>query len=469
LRLCPGYIRDKGESVQAEIVTEAVSKSTNCIFAMRKDGQLVFGNRLFYELQGWDQKENIATHSIFELNNPWFNGKRWYDIIEQVSNKQVINFILNKPTDEQGAMQTFDCTSYLLQDSTHTDLIWTFGKEITERIHYEQQAKELNQIMSTVLNNIPIFISVKDVSNDLRYIFSNKNGGDFRSGMTSQIIGKTDYELYPLEQAAAIRAEDIKVLKNEGESRRIIEDQDQQGNPQIIDQLRIYIKDDFRPLLITIEQDITKTKLLENELIVAKERAIESDKLKSAFIANMSHEIRTPLNAIVGFSKIIAETENAEERASYYKIVESNNERLLGLINEILDLSKIESGIMTFESTPVKLKDFAEDIIHTMSIKCAEGVKLIYESPDDDQVIMCDRNRLYQVLFNLISNAAKFTTKGSITFGFQKSDNSIEFYVKDTGKGIPPDKLDKIFDRFVKADNFYPRNRTGPFDMPFHY
>jgi signal transduction histidine kinase len=261
----------------------------------------------------------------------------------------------------------------------------------------------------------------------LRYIFSNKNGGDFRSGLTGQIIGKTDYELFPHEVAAAIRAEDIKVLKNEGESRRIIEDQDQQGNPKIIDQLRIYIKDDFRPLLITIEQDITKTKLLENELIVAKERAIESDKLKSAFIANMSHEIRTPLNAIVGFSKIIAETENAEERASYYKIVESNNERLLGLINEILDLSKIESGIMTFESPPVKLKDFAEDIIHTMSIKCAEGVKLIYESPDDDQVIMCDRNRLYQVLFNLISNAAKFTTKGSITFGFQKSDNSIEF------------------------------------------
>jgi PAS domain-containing protein len=165
IKIIEGYAQDistiKENQYKLEIITEAVSNSTNCIFAMRKDGQLVFGNRLFYELQGWKPEEDMATHSIFELKNPWFNGKRWYDIIEQVSNRQAVNFILNKPADEQGVMQTFDCTSYMLQDSTRTDLIWTFGKEITERIHYEQQVKELNQIMSTVLNNIPILFRLR--------------------------------------------------------------------------------------------------------------------------------------------------------------------------------------------------------------------------------------------------------------------------------------------------------------------
>jgi len=193
---------------------------------------------------------------------------------------------------------------------------------------------------------------------------------------------------------------------------------------------------------------------MEQELIDAKERAEESDKLKSAFIANMSHEIRTPLNAIVGFSKIIAETQDPEERKSYYTIVETNNGRLLGLINEILDLSKIESGIMEFDLEPTNLASLCRDILQTLNLRCQSGVKLLFEDSDPDLIINTDKNRLSQVLNNLIGNAIKFTKKGSIRFGYHLKDNFLEFTVTDTGSGISPDKIHTVFDRFIKGDNF---------------
>jgi signal transduction histidine kinase/CheY-like chemotaxis protein len=268
------------------------------------------------------------------------------------------------------------------------------------------------------------------------------------------VISAPDYDIHPLELAESIRIDDLKVMQSGSETRRIIEEPEPDGQTRLIDQLRILIKDEIRPLILTIEQDVTKNKIMEQELVDAKERAIEADKLKSAFIANMSHEIRTPLNAIVGFSKIIAETDDAADRNTYFSIVEANNERLLGLINEILDLSKIESGIMAFEDNPIKLKDFSEDLLHTLSFKCPPGVDLIYEPAEEELVLLCDRNRLSQVFINLIQNAIKFTSKGSITFGFTKEPSHLQFFVRDTGAGIPAEKIATVFDRFVKADNF---------------
>ena len=182
-------------------------------------------------------------------------------------------------------------------------------------------------------------------------------------------------------------------------------------------------------------------------------KAERSNQLKSAFLANMSHEIRTPLNAILGFSHIIAETENAEERLQYYDIVEKNNMRLQELINEILDLSKIESGMMEFNYTPVSLYTLCEDVKNTYSFRCQSGVELVFEESDPSLVISTDRNRLFQIFSNLIGNATKFTGKGSISFGYKLTEKEIVFHVADTGSGISDDKIDKIFDRFIMANN----------------
>mgnify|MGYP000075624053 FL=1 len=182
-------------------------------------------------------------------------------------------------------------------------------------------------------------------------------------------------------------------------------------------------------------------------------KAERSNQLKSAFLANMSHEIRTPLNAILGFSRIIAETENAEERLQYYDIVEKNNMRLQELINEILDLSKIESGMMEFNYAPVSLYTLCEDVKNTYSFRCQPGVELVFEESDPSLVISTDRNRLFQVFSNLIGNATKFTAKGSISFGYKLTEKEIVCQIADTGSGISDDKIDKIFDRFIMANN----------------
>lgn len=445
----------KESQLRLEMVTRAVSNSTDYIFAMKSNGEIMYGNQRFKELHGWDIDEDVTLHNIFDSKTALIDEKKWKEIILQVkSTKQVVSFAINRIVPEDQSTQSFDCTSYLIKDSAGDDLVWTFGKDITERIHYDKQVKELNQIMSTVLSNIPMHISVKDVNNGFRYIFSNQAGGNFQSGLMGHIIGKNDFEIYPEDIATKMREEDINIVEGEGSSRKYFQNTDEKGNLQIIDQSRIFIGDELRPLLITIDQDVTNSKRMEKELVNAKEKAEQSDRLKSAFIANMSHEIRTPLNAIVGFSRIIAETENIDERKTYYSIVEANNERLLGLINEILDLSKIESGIMEFDSVPIRMSEFGEDIRSTMSIRCPDEVKLIFEASDNNIVILCDKNRLTQVFTNLISNAIKFTTKGSIRFGYYNKNGHLEFFVKDTGKGISPEKVNKVFDRFVKADNF---------------
>ena len=179
-----------------------------------------------------------------------------------------------------------------------------------------------------------------------------------------------------------------------------------------------------------------------------------SDSLKSAFLANMSHEIRTPLNAIVGFSHLIAESENTEERHTFYEIVEANNERLLQLINEILDLSKIESGIIEFTSAPVNIHSLCKEVYDAHVFRTPQGVKLIYEPSENGLVIETDKNRVFQVFSNLIGNAFKFTKAGSISYGYKLVNKQVVFHVTDTGTGIEPEKIERVFERFAKLNNY---------------
>lgn len=194
--------------------------------------------------------------------------------------------------------------------------------------------------------------------------------------------------------------------------------------------------------LIGLRSDITDLKMTD-ELIRLRDKAEEANRLKSAFLANMSHEIRTPLNAIVGFSRIIAESSDAEERKNYYDIVEANNERLLQLINEILDLSKIEAGMVEFTIAPMRLHLLCNEIYNALKFRCPMGVELVYEASDEDIVIEGDKNRIFQVVSNLIGNAFKFTTNGSVSYGYRRKGSEIEFHVSDTGIGIEADQTVK--------------------------
>ena len=184
------------------------------------------------------------------------------------------------------------------------------------------------------------------------------------------------------------------------------------------------------------------------------EKAMKESRMKTLFLANMSHEIRTPLNAIEGFSRIMAETDSPEERMGFMEIIESNNSRLLSLVNEILDLSRVESGEIVIKKAPTDINQLMNSIKQLFKFRCPETVQLTSANTEKFVTMNTDENRLTQVFSNLISNALKHTTRGSITFGYElKNDNStIQFFVKDTGSGIEPEFIDKIFDAYASKD-----------------
>ena len=214
-------------------------------------------------------------------------------------------------------------------------------------------------------------------------------------------------------------------------------------------------------MVLGVCQSIQRYKDTEEALIAARDRALQADKLKSAFLANMSHEIRTPLNAIVGFSDLLVEAEDIEERKEYVKIVRNNNELLLQLITDILDLSKIEAGTFDFTYGDVNVNLLCENIVRSMEMKVSEGVALVFDSNLPQYHLISDRNRLHQVISNFVNNAIKFTSQGSIRVGYQMKGEELEFYVQDTGIGIDKEQQLHIFERFVKLNSFVPGTGLG--------
>lgn len=217
---------------------------------------------------------------------------------------------------------------------------------------------------------------------------------------------------------------------------------------------------DFRPEdgiidMVCVNYDITELKETERKLIAARDKAEELDRLKSAFLANMSHEIRTPLNAIVGFSSLLTETEDMKDRKQYMAIVQENTELLLQLISDILDLSKMESGAFEFVKSDTDVNLLCSEIIRSLRMKVPAGVELVFEECLPGCHVWADKNRLNQVISNFINNALKFTFSGSITLGYyRQTDGYLRFYVRDTGMGIPKNKIKTVFDRFVKLNSF---------------
>lgn len=201
--------------------------------------------------------------------------------------------------------------------------------------------------------------------------------------------------------------------------------------------------------------DITDRERMIEELRQAKLLAEQSDKLKSAFLANMSHEIRTPLNAIVGFSDLLMNSEEQADREEYMQIINTNNELLLKLINDILDLSKLESGSVELKYEDFDLAEYFNGMASSMKQRIVNPeVRLVTINPYDVCLVKLDRNRVAQVMTNYVTNAIKYTPKGSIEMGYEVMDTGIRLYVKDTGIGIPEEKKNKVFHRFEKLDEF---------------
>ncbi|MDR0895891.1 MAG: PAS domain-containing protein [Prevotellaceae bacterium] len=333
---------------------------------------------------------------------------------------------------------------------------------IMSRIHVSRLRRESRKsnvlLLENILDNLPIAAKVKDVSNDFRYIFWNKESEIIFECTANEAIGKTDFDVLP-EAAEAIREEDERLVEN-GEPQWGIRRFYNKSNEErfTFQNNNCVTLPDGRKWIVFTAWDVTETKQLERSLKQTKEAAEESNRIKSAFLANMSHEIRTPLNAIVGFSGIMAGTEEltAEERREYSSIIELNNTLLLQLINDMLDLAKIEAGTLEFTYSSVDInKMITETTQAAIRNNHNPAVEIHMEAPLPKLLIYTDQRRLLQVLNNFINNAMKFTNEGSITIGYNLPEGGhIRFFVTDTGIGIPEGKTEEVFNRFVKLNSF---------------
>ena len=218
--------------------------------------------------------------------------------------------------------------------------------------------------------------------------------------------------------------------------------------------VRKYAPQDKVIELISINYDITDVKQIEEMLVNERDRAEASDRLKSAFLANMSHEIRTPLNAIVGFSSLLASAENVVEKELYNSLISHNNELLLNLINDIIDLSKIEAGYLELHQNWFNLTELLDECVAEYARLLPSGVELLTSYPEHDALVELDKLRIKQILNNFLSNALKNTIRGYVEVFYEIDKHCVRIGVKDTGRGIPQNMLEKIFERFEKVDSF---------------
>ena len=314
----------------------------------------------------------------------------------------------------------------------------------------------LNILMDTILSNVFVEITVKDIFNGFRYIYFNKAAEEFTGVKAEDILGKTDFELFPdSRRAHEIRTEDYHTIKTGRMVKEMVEYEKPNGEVRIVNIVRLLITNPdpgASPLLLVMLNDITEQR--QDQLALMKVQ--EADKMKNAFIANMSHEIRTPLNAIVGFAHLVTETTNASEQREYFSIINKNCDLLLKQINDILDLSKIESCRLNYNVSEVELRDICQEAYVVQSLKMTSDVALLYNSVAMPSVrLWIDPHRVEQVLLNLLSNAIKFTSKGFISLFYEVEDMFVRVSVMDTGIGISEEKLESVFERFVKLDDFY--------------
>ena len=458
--LWEGYVQNVTDLItgqtRIEMLRQAIDSVSEDVFAVEPDGSLAFANKTFLEHNVSDRPRDVIGEKVFDLNKTLVDKTQWGDWLRSLrENGGSWNFTQDRMSDGQGEAMTFENYSYLIENQLHQELIWVFARDISERLKREDEINSLQYLTNSIINNIPVGLYVKDVADDFKYLFCNRSAFDFLRSGREDVIGKNDFEIFGRSKAEAIRNEDLQLVSDRTKIERTGQVGGASGSPVTYEEVRIYSeKKDGTPLIIGVFWDITSRVALEKELVEAKEKAEESGRLKSAFLANMSHEIRTPLNAIVGFSNIIAETQDMEERRGMYKIVETNNERLLSLINEILDMSKIEAGMLELSSKPVNMRVLCGELLNANLFRCPGNVIFSFDGSSPNLVTRTDPNRLFQVFANLITNAFKFTDSGRVTFGYRLDGPNIVCYVEDTGSGIETDKQDKIFDRFVKGNDF---------------
>lgn len=435
-----------------------------------KDGYLVDINNKDLEIFGVDRKDDVLGVSFFE--NPNIPPT----VIESFKKREPIDFRLKYSfhlsknyysSQKQGHIDLFTKGTILYDSKENLRNYLFINIDNTETTNAFIKIKEFEDLFSVVANFAQVgFIRWNPLTDEgfaIDQWFENYNIENDKNRKITDVVGKYD-TLQPEDRQEMLAAYqqilngeitniacELRIINPDGSHKWI-------RNSVIV---KRYEPEQNIIELVGINVDITELKNTEKKLIEAKEKAEESDRLKSAFLANMSHEIRTPLNAIIGFSNLLIETNDEKEKEQFISIVEENNKLLLQLISDILDLSRIEAGEINLNISRVNINLLCEEIVRSLRIKAKEGVELLFEDHLPEFYLTTDKTRIHQVITNFVNNALKFTQKGSIRVGYRLQNHEVRFYVSDTGIGIAHDAQEKVFDRFVKLNNFIPGTGLG--------
>lgn len=353
-------------------------------------------------------------------------------------------------------------------DSSLNDILTLANKKLSEEIASDDKSpelyevKRLNTFLNVLLDNAPIFLFIKDAGNDFRYIYWNKMFADYSGISAEEAIGHNDFEIFPnSNDVERFYDDDLKTLE-QGRLEYIEEYTAANGEERMTKTIKILVPSgNDHPFIVGISWDLSDIMKIKKELVEARVKAEESDRLKTAFLSNMTHEIRTPLNAIVGFSRLIVDSQVQTEKALYADIIEKNSNMLLNLFNDILDLSALETGSLELAIRMIRLKDVCDQLYVKHKDNTSPSVKLVVDRVDGNLCIEGDWKRIMQIGDHLVANAIKFTNEGEIHVGFVKKRDMVQFYVKDTGIGINPRRSNSIFQRFDKVDKFVQGSGLG--------
>lgn len=421
-----------------------------------RDGYLIDLNAKDMEIFGIRSKKDVLGVNIF--SNPIMPK----DVIKKLKENKSVNFRLNYSfkkvddyynTSKVGEMDIVTKASILYDQRGEPSSYLLINLDNTEKMIAYNRISEFENVFTLVSVYAKVGYALYDLYTFEGYAIKQwyENMGEKDGPPLSQIIGIYSY-IHP-NDAGYINSffEEVKQGKAH-HFRREVRVKSGDGwkwicanitrNPQSVDP--------NKPEMICINYDITELK----DSQLKRERAEELDRLKSAFLANMSHEIRTPLNAIVGFSQLLAETDDPEERHEFVEIIDSNNRMLLQLISDILDLAKIESGTMDLKFADMNVKEVINEIVTSFRIKMPDNVALIAPQDSPECQIYSDRMRLTQVISNFLNNAIKYTSEGCITLAYEIIGDEIKFSVTDTGDGMSQEIQAHIFDRFYKGNTF---------------
>ncbi len=426
------------------------------VLTLDPQGRIMHFNPYFEEISGYKLAE-VQGKDWFSIFLPKRNQKRTHRLflnaISDIQTRGNVDQIVTK----DGRKRMIEWYDKTLKDAQGRVIgLLATGQDITERKQGEEQLRLSEEKYRNIFENIQnvyyeiaVDGTILELSPSI-YILS--------SGFYSRedLIGKNVFDFYPDPERREILLAELQKTGRVTDFEIALKNRDGSHIPCTLTCKLMFDKSNLPWKIIGNIGDRTERKLFEQELIHAKEKAEESDRLKSAFLANMSHEIRTPMNGILGFTGLLKEPNlSGEAQQEYIEIIEKSGARLLNIINDIVDLSKIESGLVKMD---IKESNINEKIEYVYTFFKPEvegkGLQFFFKNtlPADESIIKTDREKVFAILANLVKNAIKFTNEGAIEFGYDKKGEYLEFFVKDTGIGIPYNRQQAIFDRFIQAD-----------------